>query len=170
MNPLRKRIHNLWDHLRKEHGTPVRTGWAVAIGLIIGVSPLYGFHILLCIFFAHVLKLNKITMILTAHISNPIFAPVLVALGIGIGEFVRFGTIRPLDFSAARGFLASLSVIGGDFPDRFVSCLLGDALLGLALAAVFGPMARQFKRRINAAREAKAASEPSLPDPETDAQ
>lgn len=136
---MRKAFAKLWRHLREEHTEPARLGAAVALGLFVGCLPLYGIHLGICIFLAWALRLNKATVYLAANISNPLLAPVLVAAGIGIGEWIRFGTWRPIDLSAGHDFISKLALFSGQIPDMFLSCLLGDAVLGVVLAAIFGP-------------------------------
>lgn len=119
-----------------EHESPDQLGKAVALGIFIGVLPLYGLHLPLCIAFASLFRLNRAVTYLAANISNPLMAPALVAAGIAVGEWMRFGVVRPLDLSEADGFIAAVSLLGGSFPDRYLSCLIGDAALG----AVFGPL------------------------------
>jgi uncharacterized protein (DUF2062 family) len=148
------RFGKLWRHLRDEHTEPHRLGLAVALGLFVGCLPLYGIHLGICIALAWALRLNKATVYLAANISNPFFAPVLVAAGIGIGEWIRFGFWRPLDLSAGHDFVSKPALFSGQLPDMFVSCLLGDAVLGVALAAGFGPAVWLWARWRKGRREA----------------
>ncbi len=144
---LRERIAALVAHLREEHSSPTRLGLAVAVGLFIGTLPLYGLHLGICLAVAWATELNKVTVYAAANISNPVVAPFLVAMGIVIGEFIRFGELQPLDLEASATFIANLSLLGASLPDRFLSCLLGDAVLGLVLALVFGPVTVLAARR-----------------------
>lgn len=144
---MRKAFDKLWRHLRDEHTEPHRLGLAVALGLFVGCLPLYGVHLGICIALAWALRLNKATVYLAANISNPLLAPLLVAAGIGIGEWLRFGTWRPVDLGQGQDFIGRLAIFSGQLPDMFLSCLLGDAVLGLALGAVFGPLVWWWAKR-----------------------
>ncbi len=150
---MREAFRKLWRHLRDEHTEPHRLGLAVALGLFVGCLPLYGIHLGICIALAWALRLNKATVYLAANISNPLFAPILVAVGIGIGEWIRFGAWRPIDLSAGEDFIGKLSIFSGQVPDMFLSCLLGDAVLGLALAATIGPAVWWWARWRESERE-----------------
>ncbi len=135
---LRERIHSLWRQVITEHNTPGQVGGAVGVGLFLGTLPLYGFHLPLCLAAAWLLKLNKITVYLAANISIPPIAPFLIAAGIAIGEYLRFGHIRPLDLDQAEGFIAGLALLSGELPSLFLSCLIGDAALGAVLGLIGG--------------------------------
>ena len=144
---MRKAIHRLFKQMLAEHREPGKLGWAVALGLFIGTLPLYGIHLPICIGVAWLARLNKLTVYLAANISNPLLAPLLVAVGIAIGEWVRFGEWRSIDLDQGDAFLDKLALFTWEIPDLFLSCLLGDAILGAALAAVIGPLVFLWARR-----------------------
>ena len=66
-------------------------------------------------------------------------APFVVAAGIGIGEWLRFGHWRSVELSHGHDFIDKLALLSGQVPDMFLSCLLGDAVLGVVLALTIGP-------------------------------
>ena len=148
---MRKALRKLWRHLKEEHSEPHRLGLAVGVGMFVGCLPLYGLHLGICIVIAWAMRLNKATVYLAANISNPLLAPLLVAAGIAIGEWMRFGHWRSIDLQQGNDFIDKLALFSGHLPDVFLSCLLGDAVLGLALGVVFGPLvwlwARHRSRR-----------------------
>ncbi len=133
---MRKRLHALWKHIREENSTPPRLAASVFTGIFLGVVPLYGIQTLLCIAVAYLFRLNKLTVIAAAQISLPMFAPFLIAAGIVIGEFVRFGTVRAPDLSEGRTFLQEIWLFGGELPDLFLSCFIGDTILGFVLGVL----------------------------------
>jgi uncharacterized protein (DUF2062 family) len=148
---VRTAIRKLWHHLRDEHSSPRELGMAVALGLFVGCLPLYGLHLGLCLALAWALRLNKATVYLAANISNPFAIPVLVAAGIAVGEWLRFGHWRPVDLERGRDLAEKIKLLSGQVPDFFLSCLIGDALIGAALALLCGPLvffaARRLQRR-----------------------
>lgn len=119
---------------------------AVFVGIVLGVLPIYGIQTPICLLVAHWTRLNKLTVVLAANISNPLFAPFLIAAGVAIGEYVRFGKVAPLDLGQAHSFLAKLGLFAGEVPDLFLSCLIGDAILGVVLGAVLGLAAWRVAR------------------------
>jgi uncharacterized protein (DUF2062 family) len=144
---MRRTVKGLVQHLLEDHTSPAEIGWAVALGFFLGALPLYGVHLPLCIAFAWLLKLNKATVYLAANISNPLFAPVLIAVEILLGEWVRFGHLRPLDMEGAQAFGEQVSLLAKNLPDLFLSCMLGGVIVGAVLAVTGGPAAYWFCRR-----------------------
>ena len=59
---MRRTLKGLVQHLLEEHTSPARMGWAVALGFFLGCLPFFGLHLPLCIAFAWLLKLNKVTV------------------------------------------------------------------------------------------------------------
>ncbi len=134
---MRNRLAALWQHLKHEHADPTRMAVAVFLGVFVGTLPIYGLHILICVGLALALRLNKLTIVLAAHISVPFVAPFLVAGGIVIGEWVRFGEVRRFDLGLARDFLGGVRIFAGEVPSLWLSCLIGDAILGAFLGLCF---------------------------------
>lgn len=133
---MRQRLHALWHHLKTEHTSPHRLAAAVFLGVMVGVQPIYGIQTPICLVLARWLKLNTLTVVLAANISNPLVAPFLVAGGIALGEWVRFGHVRPIDLAEARGFLHGLSLFAGEIPGLWWSCVVGDTLIGLVIGTL----------------------------------
>lgn len=161
MRRLRKALHNLAAHLLAEHLSPTKIGWAVGLGLFVGTLPVYGLHLPICIGLATLFRLNKVTMYLAAHISIPPLAPFLVAAGIALGEWLRFGTWRGIIWAEGANFVEQIGLLSGQIPDLYLSCFLGDAVLGLGLGAIGGTLAafmakRRMGRPKNTARSPEA--------------
>ncbi len=152
---LRQRIHQrlrpVLHRLVTEHGSPARRSWAVAVGLFVGTLPLYGLHLPICIVLGTLLGLNRGLTYLAANISNPLFAPALVAAGIALGEWLRFGEWRGIQVAAGRAFLDQLGLLAGQLPDLFLSCLLGSAVMGAAFGLVGGLLTWRWLLRRGAA-------------------
>ena len=122
-----RRLVAVLHRLRAEGGSPARQAIAVALGLLVGASPFYGFHLLLAVGLGTVFRLNRLKVYLAANISNPLVAPFLIVTEIQLGSMVRRGEwYTPSDVS--RIHLQGLAV----------DVLLGNAILGGALAVVGG--------------------------------
>lgn len=131
---LREKVHQILS----ANLTPAGIGWAVGIGLFIGALPLYGIHLGVCIVVARPLRLNEAVMYAAANISNPLFAPFLIAAEIEIGQHFRYGEVAVADTSAfGHSFWETLKTT----PDLFISCCYGSVVLGLVLGVTLGPLA-----------------------------
>ena len=133
---MRNRLKALWTSIKQENATPGRLAASVFTGIFLGVVPLYGIQTVLCIAVAVLFRLNKLTVLAAAQISLPMFAPFLIVGGIAIGEFVRFGRVRIPDLAEGQTFLEELWLFGGEVPDLFLSCLVGDTILGFVLGVL----------------------------------
>lgn len=61
---------------------------SIALGVFIGLSPLWGFHTLVVIFLAIVFKLNKVIAFAFSNVSLPPFIPFVIALSFKAGSLV----------------------------------------------------------------------------------
>ena len=139
---LRHQTRELLYRLRTEGGTPGRTAAAVALGIFIGCTPLYGLHLPLCIIFARLLGLNRLKTYIAAHISTPVVLPFLLLGEIQVGRVLRGARLLPIragqlrqdfDFWHWRAW-------GGDL-------LVGSVVVGMVLAALFGLVTLLLLRR-----------------------
>jgi len=125
------RLRGAWTRLRGGKLTPGRAAASVAIGLLIGATPLYGFHLILVVGVCLPLRLDAPVAYLAANISNPFFAPFLSLAEIETGAFVRSGAFLPLTPEVIRthGIAPFLR-----------DALVGTAFFAPALAAVGGAL------------------------------
>ena len=125
-----------------EHTSPVRVGWAVAIGVLIGCSPFYGLHILLCIGIAWLLRLNKLIMYGAAHVSTPPLAPFIGFVSIQLGEWLRFRRFVFPSIAALRA--TPIVTLAKQF---FLDWLIGGAVIGIVGGALVGFIAYEIAKR-----------------------
>ncbi len=76
--------------------SPRKKAFSIALGIFIGLSPLWGFHTVIVIFLALLLKLNKVIAFAFSNISFPPFIPFVLYLSLQTGAWV---TGRELNFS-----------------------------------------------------------------------
>jgi uncharacterized protein (DUF2062 family) len=136
---LRARVHMML----RAHLTPESIGQAVAVGVAIGVLPIYGLHIFACVGAAKWLRLNQALVYAAANISFPLVAPFLIACEIAVGEWIRRGTFTP-GMSLPEGTPWEMLTQGGDL---FLSCLLGSVVIAVLLAPTLGWLAMKAARR-----------------------
>lgn len=131
---LRGRLLELWQRLRGER-SPRALGVSVGLGLLVGCLPLYGFHLPLCLLACVPFGLDAVAAYLAAQISNPWFAPFLLALEAHVGA-------RVLGRHAVTLNELSLDRLGDLFGRTFV----GSVVVGVALGVVGGVAATLVAR------------------------
>ncbi len=73
--------------LRSQDSPLVKTN-SIALGVFIGLTPLWGLHSLLAISLAVLFKLNKVISFTFSNVSIPIFIPFIIWISIKIGALV----------------------------------------------------------------------------------
>ncbi len=116
----------------------------MAIGLLIGATPLYGLHLVLVVGICLPLRLDAPVAYLAANISNPFIAPFLMFAEIETGSFLQAGHAADVSVAALRA-----TGPGPYFRDMVIGTLAfapALALVGGALtwALVWG--ARRLRR------------------------
>jgi uncharacterized protein (DUF2062 family)/SAM-dependent methyltransferase len=151
------RLRRVFYDLRTEGSGPVRDAAALGVGVLIGCSPFYGFHLLLVWSVGWLLRLNRLKMYLAANISNPLLSPLLILAEIQAGAWARRQDFHALSLSELR--TTSAWVYGGDL---LLGSLIVGASLGVAVAAA--TYATGAARRADPfAALWEAASDPYLP-------
>ena len=100
--PDTAQIRRFVHHLRTEGGTPGREAFAIGIGVFVGCSPWYGFHLALCWGLGRLLGLNRLKMYLAANVSNPLVAPFLILSELQTGAWIRRGSAHALTVETVR--------------------------------------------------------------------
>lgn len=78
----------LIQNVLKNHDTPKKKALSVALGVFLGLSPLWGFHTVIVIFLAVILKLNKVIAFISSNISLPPFIPLVLLLSMQVGNWI----------------------------------------------------------------------------------
>lgn len=104
-----------------------RLSSAVALGVFIGVMPVWGYQMIIAFALAHLLKLNKVIALVASNISLPPLIPFIVFGSYWLGCVL---TGNPVVFSFGS---ISLSAMGG----MLLQYVIGSIVLGLGLAASF---------------------------------
>jgi uncharacterized protein (DUF2062 family) len=135
-------------HLDEE---PSRLAMGMAVGVFIGVTPLYGLHTLLALAVAFVFRLNKAATITGTWLNLPWFAPFVYGFSLKLGEAILSG-----DFGVSRMSVSELAEVAvaylwanpyehaGDFWQLLWDILfvaskplfVGTTVVGLILAVV----------------------------------
>lgn len=105
---FRDRLHAVWLRLRGGELTAVRAAASVAVGLAIGVTPLWGLHFFLVLAVCLPLRLDFPLSYLAANISIPVIAPFLTMAELEIGSFVLTGSGLPMSLAMVKARGAGL--------------------------------------------------------------
>ncbi|EAT15337.1 DUF2062 domain-containing protein [Desulfuromonas acetoxidans] len=69
-------------------GQPDEIAKGFALGIFIGMTPTLGFQMILAVFFAMLLRENKLAAVIGVWISNPVTAPFIYAAEYETGRFI----------------------------------------------------------------------------------
>ena len=69
-------------------GLPDEIAKGVALGIFIGMTPTFGFQMAIALFFAYLLKENRLAAILGVWVTNPVTAPVIYAIEYEMGRIL----------------------------------------------------------------------------------
>jgi len=69
-------------------GLPVEIAKGVALGIFIGMTPTFGFQMAIALFFAYLLKENRLAAILGVWVTNPVTAPFIYAAEYEFGRIL----------------------------------------------------------------------------------
>ena len=65
-------------HITESNESNAKITYAIMLGIFMGIVPIWGYQMLVTLFLAHALKLNKVIAIVAANISIPPFMPFLL--------------------------------------------------------------------------------------------
>lgn len=125
--PRSERLRESFQELFvREPGSSARIGLSAGVGFFMGLSPLWGYQILLTLLACHKLRLSKTVALLSAHISLPPLIPFILYASLVIGR-----TLLGQEPGQAP---TSLEVDARDLP----AWILGSFALGTVVAVVGG--------------------------------
>lgn len=139
----RRRLREAWQRLRGGELTPRRAAASVAVGIAVGVTPLWGVHWAIVLAVCLPLRLDASVAYLASNVSLPFFAPFITFAEIAVGARVlhgRWPALRPETTAAV-----SLRSVVAELACGIPIVALGGAIAGGALA--YGLTALVRRRR-----------------------
>lgn len=136
----KKSFKEIKDDILGSNESSLRISFAVALGAAMGVSPFWGFQIILELILAHLLKLNKAIVLIASHISFPPLIPFVIYYSYKLGGLL-YDTNVSLEIDNLT--IESISL-------NFVQYFIGAWMLMVILAVLFFTAAMtflHFKRR-----------------------
>jgi uncharacterized protein (TIGR03546 family) len=132
MNVFSYNFKKLKDKLMvlvKINNTPENIALGIALGVFIGITPLYGFHTVIVILMAMLIpRTNKIAILVGSNISIPPTAPFISWGGYEIGRRIFDHKYPAIQWTYLKHFRYS------DIKEILFPLFLGSFILGLILA------------------------------------
>ena len=125
-------LQKVYERFVKIRGEPRKIALGFALGLFIGMSPTMGFQIAIAVFFAALLKWNKISSAVGVWITNPVTAPFLYGLTYFTGAKllgIRKAYTPPEELS-----ITAIEKLIQKAPEALWALIIGGIVLGLPLA------------------------------------
>lgn len=122
-----------WKRFLKENiletdGSNKTKALSIALGIFVGLTPLWGFHTMIVIFLATFFKLNKVLSYMFTHVSAPPFVPIIVFASLVIGAPFVHGNTQ-----------FSLNEINLDFAkSHFLQYVIGSFILAISVSVFVG--------------------------------
>jgi hypothetical protein len=124
---LKARVLDLWQ----SHSSPHEIALGMAIGVFIGITPFYGFHILTAILTAFIMKrVNKLAIFLGMNISLPPTIPFITWAGYRIGRQILGSAYPPLGWDYFKDFSYR------EYFHFFYALMIGSLVLGAVLSGL----------------------------------
>ena len=126
---IREQFRSLWN----SHTSPRKLALALAVGVFLGASPLWGLHTLLALGLCLLVGLNKPAALFGTLVSNPLLAPFLIFFSLETGSWLLYGRAAHLSLQDIKEHFRS-----PHWQDLLNEYLLpycvGSVIVGLALA------------------------------------
>lgn len=75
----------IWEQITLHNENPFKISIAMGFGVFMGLTPIWGFQMLVAVLLAHVLKLNKVLVLAFSNISLPPLIPFIIYFSYKIG-------------------------------------------------------------------------------------
>ena len=139
----KKGLSELIKQLYDPNDSDEKKALSVSLGVFMGIVPIWGFQLLVAIFFAVLFKLNKALVVISAHISIPPMIPLVIFLSYKSGAYWMGNRVVNMPFSRK----ISLQAIH----HHLEQYIYGSITLAVAAAIIFGLLTfillKIFKRK-----------------------
>jgi uncharacterized protein (DUF2062 family) len=132
-NPIVTYLRQGFVRFLKIRGQPHEIACGLALGLVIGMTPLMGLQIAIAVSLAALLKWNKISAAGGVFITNPFTAPIIYPINYLVGAKLM-GVSNHFILSQDAGFSTLVAMIR-KAPEIFWIMTVGGFVLSLPLAA-----------------------------------
>jgi uncharacterized protein (TIGR03546 family) len=131
---LADRLRRTYIRFLKMRGEPREIALGFSLGLMVGMSPFLGFHTIIAVFLAALLKWNKIAAAVAVFVTNPITAPFIYPMTYITGKVI-LGVSNLPDLNKFLSLSSVVELIKNS-PLIIVDLTVGGIILGLPLSIV----------------------------------
>ncbi len=144
---IRQQFRAIW----LSHTSPRKLASALAVGVFLGTSPLWGLHTLLAVTVSVLLDLNKPATVFGTLVSNPLLAPFIIFASLETGSWFLYGRTAYLSLAEVRHHIRS--PIWHDILNEYLlPYCVGSLIVGLVLAFITFWVALWLARSYRAAQ------------------
>lgn len=126
---IREQFRSIW----LSHSSPRKLALALAVGVFLGASPLWGLHTFLALAVCVLLDLNKPAALFGSLVSNPFLAPFLIFASLESGSWFLYGRTAHLSLQEIKRHLQS-PTWHDILSEYLLPYCVGSLLVGLVLA------------------------------------
>lgn len=132
----------LKDLLLDHNETKFKVSAAVGFGIFMGLTPIWGFQMLVAVFLAHLFRLNKTIVLIASNISIPPMIPFILFL-----SYLTGGMILNISLPQSLETFVQLKTtfLAGDFYESFrqlgysiLQYVIGSLVFGLVCGSIAG--------------------------------
>lgn len=116
------------ENILETEGSNKSKALSVALGIFVGLTPLWGFHTVVVLFLATYFKLNKLISYMCTHISFPPLIPFIIMISLWIGE----------PFMSEKHDFTKMEFTIDLVKKNLVQYLIGSTVLATSVAILLG--------------------------------
>lgn len=127
------------EDVLESDGSNRTKAFSVALGVLIGFSPFWGFHTLLTISLAVLFKLNKVLAFVASNVSIPPFIPFIIAASLFLGS----------PFVGGNSNIFSQELNFDLVKNNLLQYLIGSAILSVSMSVISGTAVFLFLNKVD---------------------
>lgn len=131
---IKASFHRGFEKLIATRRTPRDIALGFALGLIVGMTPFLGIHIVSCVLLATLFGGSKVAAILGVNITNIVTAPLIYPLNYWVGQKLA-GISREIEWPIAAGYTDIIAFLRTS-PLILADLFIGGMILGIPLAVI----------------------------------
>lgn len=127
-------LQKAYTRFLKIRGHPREIALGFALGVFVGMTPVMGLHTAIAVFFAALLKWNKISAAVGVWITNPLTAPFVYSFTYFVGSKLSgvAHSFNALDEQKVKSIFSMLQKT----PEIFWALTMGGVIVGVPLALI----------------------------------